>query len=397
TGVKGETLAGLDLSSTTHTNAGTYATDGWTFTDATGNYNNASGTVSDHIAKANATISVNAYSVTYDGNTHTATGSATGVKGETLAGLDLSGTTHTNAGTYASDPWTFHDPNGNYADGSGAVSDSIGKANAAIGVSGYSVTYDGNSHTATGSATGVKNETLAGLDLSGTTHANAGTYATDAWTFTDAAGNYNNASGTVSDAIARAKAAISVTPYSVTYDGNAHTATGSATGVKGESLSGLDLSNTTHTNPGAYNDSWTFTDATGNYNGASGIAKDAIGYGFLGLEAPYAPPPTTFNVQRTMPIVWQYTNANGAVVNSAAANPQVQIFSCGTIPDNSTQDITVDSAGNSGYQYNSTTNTWQFNWQVKASNLQAGCYDIYIVSGQTGQMSRGFPINITSH
>ena len=60
------------------------------------------------------------------------------------------------------------------------------------------------------------------LNLSGTTHTNAGTYASDAWTFHDATGNYNRTpSGTVRDSIARANAAITVTPYSVTYDGNA--------------------------------------------------------------------------------------------------------------------------------------------------------------------------------
>ena len=40
-------LAGLDLSGTTHTAAGTTA-DPWTFTDVTGNYDNASGTVTDN-------------------------------------------------------------------------------------------------------------------------------------------------------------------------------------------------------------------------------------------------------------------------------------------------------------------------------------------------------------
>jgi hypothetical protein len=47
---------------TTHTAAGSYATDAWTFTDVTGNYNDASGTVSDSIAKANAVIVVTPYS-----------------------------------------------------------------------------------------------------------------------------------------------------------------------------------------------------------------------------------------------------------------------------------------------------------------------------------------------
>src|SRR5205807_177507 len=212
--------------------------------------------------KANAPIDVTPYSLTYDGNPHTATGTATGVKGETLSGLDLSGTTHTSAGTYATDVWTFTDVTGNYNNAAGTVADSIAKANATISVAPYNVVYDGNAHTAAGSATGVKGEALTGLDLAGTTHANAGTYA-DGWTFTDVTGNYNNATATVADSIAKAGASITVTPYSVTYDGSAHSATGSVLGVKGETLSGLDLSATTHTSAGTYVDPWTFTDATG--------------------------------------------------------------------------------------------------------------------------------------
>ena len=47
-GVNGVALSGLSLSNTVHINVGTY-TDVWTFTDTTGNYNNASGTVVDTI------------------------------------------------------------------------------------------------------------------------------------------------------------------------------------------------------------------------------------------------------------------------------------------------------------------------------------------------------------
>jgi hypothetical protein len=274
TGVSGETLAGLSLSGTTRTAAGT-TTDSWVFTDVTGNYNDASGTVNDAIAKANASINVTPYSVTYDAAAHTATGTVTGVSGETLAGLSLSGTTHTNAGTY-SDSWTFTDLTGNYNNANGAVSDAIAKATATINVTPYSVTYDAAAHTATGTATGVSGETLAGLSLTGTTHTNAGTY-NDSWTFTDVTGNYNNASSTVNDAIAKAIATINVTPYNVTYDAAAHTATGTATGVSGETLAGLNLTGTAHTNAGTYNDSWTFTDVTGNYNNASSTVNDAIG------------------------------------------------------------------------------------------------------------------------
>src|SRR5919202_1466945 len=97
--------------------------DGWTFA-GNGNYNSAGGTVSDSIAKANATINVTGYSVTYDGNAHMATGTATGVKGESLTGLDLSGTTHTAAGSYKGDAWSFAASN-DYAADSGTVDDII--------------------------------------------------------------------------------------------------------------------------------------------------------------------------------------------------------------------------------------------------------------------------------
>jgi hypothetical protein len=141
------------------------------------------------IARATATITVTPYSVTYDGNPHTATATVKGVFSEDLSGLDLSATTHTNAGDYPADPWTFTDVTGNYNNANGTTHDHIDKANAAIVVTPYSVTYDGNAHTATGSATGVKGEALAGLDLSKTTHTNAGDYLTDPWAFTDVTGN----------------------------------------------------------------------------------------------------------------------------------------------------------------------------------------------------------------
>jgi hypothetical protein len=279
--------AGLNLNGTTHTNAGTYTGDAWTFHDANGNYKDASGKVDDSIAQASAKITVTGYSVTYDGNAHTATGKATGVAGVILStGLNLSGTTHTNAGNYTGDAWTFHDPNGNYADQSGTVNDSIAQASAAtIVVTAYtsaSTAYDGNAHTATGTATGVGGANLASdLTLSGTTHTNAGTYTGDAWTFHDPNGNYPDASGKVNDSIAQASAVIVITPYTIadtTFDGNAHTATGTATGIGGVNLSSdLNLSGTTHTSAGAYpGDPWSFHDASGNYKDASGTVGDSI-------------------------------------------------------------------------------------------------------------------------
>jgi hypothetical protein len=197
TGVKGETLAGLDLgSSFTNVPGGTA---NWTFTDVTGNYNDKSGSVAIVISKADPSCTITGYTGVYDGDPHGASGSCLGVKGETLAGLDL-GSSFTNVPGGTAN-WTFTDVTGNYNDKSGSVAIVISKADPTCSVTGYDVVYDHVAHTATGSCTGVKGETLSGLDLSGTTHANPGDYLADPWTFTDVTGNYNDDNGTVHDNI----------------------------------------------------------------------------------------------------------------------------------------------------------------------------------------------------
>src|SRR5437870_2859937 len=165
-----------------------------TFTDVTGNYNDTSRTVTGEVKRADATLVVSGYAVNYDGNAHSASGSATGVKGESLLGLDFSGTTHTNAVAAHSDTITFTGVTGNYHGTSRTVTDGIAKAEATLSVSGYAVTYDGNAHSASGSATGVKGESLLGLDFSGKTHTTAVAAHSDTIPFTDVTGNYNDTS-----------------------------------------------------------------------------------------------------------------------------------------------------------------------------------------------------------
>jgi hypothetical protein len=124
----GSGVASLSNASLAGINAGAYPTGvGGSFAgDPTYLASTATNTLT--VNRAGASIVVTPYSVTYDGNPHTATGTATGVNSESLSGLDLSGTTHTNAGTYAGDPWTFTDVTGNYNNANGTVDDSIGKA-----------------------------------------------------------------------------------------------------------------------------------------------------------------------------------------------------------------------------------------------------------------------------
>ena len=131
-GETGATVGSVDVSNTTHTNAGTYASDSWSFT-GTANYNDiGTTTITDTINKANAAFVVTPYDVTYDGLPHTATvTSITGVNGETgatVGTVDVSNTTHTNAGTYCSDSWSFTGT-ANYNDiGATTITDTINKA-----------------------------------------------------------------------------------------------------------------------------------------------------------------------------------------------------------------------------------------------------------------------------
>ncbi|MFN4761506.1 YDG domain-containing protein [Gillisia sp. Q332] len=268
-GVNDEALAGLDLgASFTNVPGGTA---NWTFTDVTGNYEDESGSVEIVINKADATVTVAGTTVTYDGNPHGASGTAVGVNDEALAGLDL-GASFTNVPGGTAN-WTFTDVTGNYEDESGSVEIVIGKADATIVVNGYNDIYDGAAHGASGTAVGVNDEPLAGLDL-GASFTNVGSHTAN-WTFTDATGNYNDDSGSVEIVIGKADATIVVNGYNDIYDGAAHGASGTAVGVNDEPLAGLDLG-ASFTNVGSHTANWTFTDVTGNYNNDSGTAAIVI-------------------------------------------------------------------------------------------------------------------------
>lgn len=162
------------------------------------------------ITKATPTIVVTPYAAAYDAAAHTASGTAKGVHGEDLLGLDLSATTHTAAGTYPTDAWTFTDSTGNYSNANGTVSDSISAISATIDVQGYSGAYDGSAHGATGTAKGVNDVDLsAGLSFGSTYTDVPGGIAH--WTFHDPEGNYSDASGDVDITIGKAAQSINVT------------------------------------------------------------------------------------------------------------------------------------------------------------------------------------------
>ncbi len=262
TGAGGAVLSPLsftyDGSANVPVNAGSYAVVASFAGDA--NYNAGSATATLTIEKAAATVSATGGTVTYDGASHAATGTATGVGSSSLGPLTFtyngSPDVPVNAGSYAVVASFAGDANHNA--GSAAATLTIEKAAATVSATGGTVTYDGAPHAATGTATGVGGSSLGPLTFtyngSGDVPVDAGSYAVVA----SFAGDANHAAGSASAmlTIEPAAATVSATGGTVTYDGAPHAATGTATGVGGSSLGPL-----------------TFT-----YNGSADVPVDAGSY-----------------------------------------------------------------------------------------------------------------------
>ena len=253
---------------------------------ASGNYSLASvNTTTANITKASVTLTGDGlngsgYFGPYDGQAHTATATVRGV-GDVVLGQLVSSTTHTNAGVY-SDTVTYQDGTGNYKNASKTVKSYILKASVTLtgnglNGSGYFGTYDGQAHAATATVTGVDGAVLGQL-VSSTTHTNAG-ISNDRLTYTDVTGNYKDTIKNVKSYILKATATITGnglngSGYFGTYDGQAHAATATVTGVDGAVL-GQVVSSTTHTNAGVYSDTVTFL-GDANYKVASKVVKSYI-------------------------------------------------------------------------------------------------------------------------
>ncbi len=271
--VNGETIAvlgGVSTSGGSGINAGSYT---HTASGTDGNYNLSFTAGSLEIGKANAAITANSDTVSYNGLAQSVTGfTASGlVNGETIAvlgGVSTSGGSGTNAGSYTH---TASGIAGNYNLSFNAGSLTIDKANAAITANSSTVTYSGAAQSVTGfTASGLVNgETIAVLDgvsTSGGSGTNAGSYTHTA-SGTD--GNYNLSFTAGSLEIGKANATVTANSSTVTYSGLAQSVTGfTASGlVNGETiavLGGVSTSGGSGINAGSYTHTASGTD--GNYN-----------------------------------------------------------------------------------------------------------------------------------
>src|SRR5207247_8098127 len=144
----------------------------------------------------------------------------------------------------------------NYKTAGKTVQINVLKAKATITVNGFSGVYDGAEHGASGSATGVNSEDLSRLLHLGATYTKV-PRATPHCTF-DGNTNYKSTSGDLAITISQADATIAVNGYTGVYDGNAHGATGSATGVKSENLTSLLHLGASFANVSGGTAHWTF-------------------------------------------------------------------------------------------------------------------------------------------
>jgi len=273
--------------------------------DATFNAS-ASNPLSQAVNKAPATITLNAAHLiqTFDGSPRNV-GYTTAPAGLSGVSVTYNGlvTAPTDAGSYAV---TASLTDMNYEATPATATLVVNKATPSVTVNGGTFTYDAAAHPATGSTTGVIGADLGPVTFTYNGNAaapvNAGTYAV-VGTF---AGNdnYEASSGAATIVISKATPTVTVKGGTFTYDGAAHPATGSVTGVMSADLGLLTFSYNgdaaAAVNAGTYAVVGRFA-GNDNYEAASGSATIVINRAVLRVTAAdatvvYGQPPPTFSV-----------------------------------------------------------------------------------------------------
>jgi hypothetical protein len=353
------------------------------------------------IDKADAVCTVTGYDVVYDAAAHTATGSCLGVEGETLAGLDLAGTTHTNAGSFT-DSWSFTDGTGNYTDTEGSVADQIDKADS-ITVLTFETgpyVYRGTDFAATARVTGI-----GGLDESAAvtyggdcTNVSVPDGCTATATFTGDL-NHNGSSDTKSITILRKNVTGAFTAADKVWDNSTAASVVTTTVVGALVGDDVELTGGTADFASSFVGTWTVTltgaglegSDAGNYNLTSvGTTTATITTAFriIGFDSPVdmtvVGDPRIYNSVKngqTVPLKFRVFNLNGTEMTSTIGlNAWARNVACasGVVePDL----IPVASTADTGLRR--TGDRFHFNWAVPKGALK--CYQVLIqtVDGST--------------
>lgn len=271
----------------------------------------------------------------------------------------------TQAGAYTIDA-EYNGGTGFAASGDTSHQLTIGKATPTISTAptASTITYGQTlaSSTLSGGAASYNSATVLGAFAftTPTTAPNADTFP-ESVTFTPTDNtDYNTATGTVSVLVLKAVATIAVTGYKVPFDGNAHTATGTATGVGGANLNAdLTLSGTTHTNAGIYTDSWSFTDPTGNYVPQSNTVTDTIQQIPATVAFTSAPPAIAYQGGSFTPALTYSGDGTASVVSQT---PAVCTVSAGVVNFVSGGTCTLTPSTTAGVNYAAAVGTAQSFW-----------------------------------
>lgn len=162
-----------------------------------------------------------------------------------------------------------------------AATQDVAQASATISVSGFSGAYNGQLHGASGSASGIHGQDLSSYLSFGSSFTNAPGGSAH-WTFAGHP-NYSNESGDVPITITPATATIVVNGFTGVYDGLAHRATGSASGVGGEDLSSSLTLGASFTDAPGGSAAWTFSNT--NYAPGAGSVTITINKATLTVKA----------------------------------------------------------------------------------------------------------------
>jgi hypothetical protein len=246
------------------------------------NYESASAATTIDVFKATPAISVVGGTFTYDGQPHPATGSVTGGGGATLGfpSFTYNGSPEppVNTGSYA--VVASYPGDDNHQSASETATLSITKGSAVLGWNRpAAIPYGTPLGAAQLNATADIAGTFAYWPAAGTV-LNAGTSQWLSATFTPAdTDNYHVTSTNTTIDVTRATPVVTVTGGTFTYDGSAHAATGTVTGVGGAALGSPAFTYNGSTQPpvdaGSYDVVASYA-GSGNYEAASATATISI-------------------------------------------------------------------------------------------------------------------------
>jgi hypothetical protein len=392
------TVTGANLSLTptpdyaNNVNAGTNtATASYTFTgDA--NHSGSSDSKTFSIGKTNATINVNGFTGIYDGNSHGASGTATGVSSEDLSSLLNFGASFTNVpgGTAH---WTFAG-NTNYEVASGDVNITITRATPTITWNNPADIVYGTALSSTqlnaiaDVAGGFSYTPASGIVL----NAGSGQPLLANFTPTDST-NYNNSSKTVTINVLKATPSFSnLSSPTIAYGTATTTLSGKLTfgaliptgsvAITVNSVTqnaaigaGGNFSSNFATGSlaaGSYSIAYNYA-GDSNFNLASGSGTLQVGYGIVALYDQTK----VHNSGSTIPIKLQVTDASGNNLSSAG----LVVTAVGISLVSTTIYGPVEDAGNANPDNNFRFTIDSYTYNLKTTGLATGTYFLYFTVG----------------